>query len=997
MLDEDSPEGDWRDRMFVELMYEGKESKPPRDDRLKAIYLIYRDWFSGNKDAATERLIHSQYYLQGDWEFLLVSARISMDEKDYRSARMMYDRILESAPPYVTYEAAEAHLAAHDPIFALELYDRLNQTSLRAMKGRINAYMELSSEKDVLNSIFDYLDNEYVGTEEYRECFNLLMASKNVEDAKKVLDHMSRSNMNDPTYLLCLSKYRLERRDLRGARQIVRKAVRYSKNDISARVLSAEIKLASGELKSAEKECSKVLAEDPQNLEAMVLKRDVLLATGKKSEMLYVCRQILDHRPTDVESIKAMAISLAAQDDPNGAVMALRKALEIDPSRDNTVSVISMMIEFGMYRDAMYVCYDAEKKMPADAMIRRLRGNAEYNLGEYLKASISFSSAAEIDPHDPVLWYSKGMADEARGDLDAAELSFNRAVLLDLNQSEYWIAKAAVQEKFDDLYGAIESLNRAIELDPESVYPMVRKAIIMEKAGRYKEALYFVEMSRVTDPNNANVMILEARLLRELGHYKSAIKKAKEANDAAHTEESVIELANAYTAFGRRSEAFKLIDSAMKEMGSTQALQDALTALEQGLNEVQASAGVQNDTRLIDPEESARVAESLATMGDYKGAVKSIDSALAASGDDLKYVIMKASYLLKLGDKNAANNLINEALKVSPKSAALHEALGDVRMAKSEFRGALQEYEKAMSFGLSISSLLAKKGDAQQGLGYYDKSIDTYTMAVNRDPDNRGLRFKLIEKLYDRNYLSRAESELLKVLEEDPQEVRAIVMLTRVRKDLRKDEGITEAYRMFRECPNASDDATETMIAILEGAGHDEEAKSLKKTVPDQSEDLLVKRTAEKVLRRAYVARVLPTDPDLLSSMGLEGEMADDVVSYVRKKSVFGDIITGTTTFQEMERASNDVVMKLGLKNIESIKEIPLEGVFVIGNYKDADEAKYLIAYMEKALTCQITSDESLKVVLDRVQGISLYDIMKNCKVGIYQARQIRLLLGIKD
>jgi len=33
-------------------------------------------------------------------------------------------------------------------------------------------------------------------------------------------------------------------------------------------------------------------------------------------------------------------------------------------------------------------------------------------------------------------------------------------------------------------------------------------------------------------------------------------------------------------------------------------------------------------------------------------------------------------------------------------------------------------------------------------------------------------------------------------------------------------------------------------------------------------------------------------------------------------------------------------------------------------------------------------------MVLDRVQGTSVYEIMRACKVGVYQARQIQLLTG---
>ena len=998
MLDECDPNGNWRDKWCVQAAYEGLESDAPKDYKLRQLYEIYRDWFGGNKDSATDKLVNSDYYKGSEFYFILASARISVDEGDWRSAKMMYDKILEVAPPFVTYEAAEAYLSGHDPSYALELYDELDQTSIRSLKGRIRAYQQLGSDTDMLNSIFDYLDNEYVGSKEYSECIEALIESDKLDEARSLLEDMARSNKNDPSYLVCYAKYLLKNGDVRGARHIALKAVHYGKDDVSAKVLSARIKLISGDVKGAEKDCKKLMSSYPKDKDVLNLRKDILLEKNDLDSALDVCREILESEPFDISTMITLSNAMNSRGDTNGAVMMLRKALDSDPTRDNAIKVVSFMVELGLYREAMYLSYELEKTIPGDAMLRRLRGNAEYNLGEYVKASVSYAAAAEADPHDPVIWHSKGMADEARGDYESAEVSYNRAVLLDLNQSEYWMSKALTQEKFGDLYGAIESLNRAIELDPDSVYPMVRKAVILENAGRYSEALYFVDMCSTTDPSNVNVMILNARVLRESGKIDAAIKKAEYAHELIHSEDSVIELANCYMASGRRSDAIRVIEIAM-ETNSSSRLRDAYQAIQQGKDEVAQIKLPQSNEEIkkMDPEAAAKIAESMAALGDYRGAIRSIDTALAGSGDDLKYLVMKISYLLKMGDIKESMDLVNEAIKNNPKVAVLHESLGDIKMAKSEYRGALQEYEKAMTMGLNIPDLLVKKGDAQEGLGFYDRSIDSYSMAVNRDPDNRNIRFKLVEKLYSRGYLSRAEDQLEIMLEKNPEDEMAIIMLARVRKDSRKDAGVTDAYRMFRSCMNPSEQAVEKMAAVLESAGHDEEAKSLRRKGPEPIENIKVKRLVEKVLRRSYVSKISPYDDDFLATLGLDDDQIVDVKEYMQRKVEFGEIIPGSPAFQSLERASNDVVLNIPMKDLDKDSDFALEKVFYYANYKDVDDAKRLIAYMEKALVCEIQRDDTLKMVLDRVQGISLYEIMRTCKVGIYQARQIQLLLGIRN
>ena len=995
ILDREDPDGGWRDRALVQAAYERRDEGSPSSPKFRQLYEIYRDWFSGNKDSATDKLIGSDYYAKGDPDFLLASARISADEKDWRSAKMMYERIMDTSPPFVIYEAAEAYTMGHDPVYALELYDRLDQTSLRCLKGREAAYKMIGSDKDVRNAIYDYLDNEYVGTKEYCECIDTLMESDKLDDAKRLLDFMARSNKKDPSYLICYTRYLIRTGNIRGARVTAMRAVKQSKGSISARIVLARVKLVSGNVKEAEKECKKALSIEPDKVDALILKKDILIEKHETDAALEVCRKILAEKPSDIPTLMTMSDAQKAAGDLNGCGMTLRKIIDLDPNRENVLEVVSFMIGAGMYREAMYLCYDMEKLIPADPMLRRLRGNAEYNLGEYVKASVSYASAAEIDPNDPVLWHSKGMADEARGDLESAEVAYNRAVLLDLNESEYWMSKAAIQEKFGDKHGAMESLNRAIELEPGSVYPMVRKAIILENDGRYREALYFSEMCLTTDPDNSKVMILDARILREVGKVDDAINMARQAHELENSEDSAIELANCLTASGRRTEAVRIIETQMAKE-DTQRLADALESIEQGRDEVVLQIPVEKESIIdMEPEEAAKLAQSMAAVGDYKAAVRTIDVALAGSGDDLKYLVMKVDYLLKMGDIKAANDIVTEALKKNPKTAVLHESMGDVKMAKSEYRGALQEYEKALALGLNLPEILVKKGDAQQKLGFSDRSIDTYTMAVNRDPENRDLRYKLVEKLYEKGYLSRAETQLDVILENDPHDTQAIIMLARVRKDLRKDAGVTEAYNMFRLCPDPGDQAIEKMIAVLESAGHDDEAKTLRKG-NGPKEDIRAARLVEMVLRRSFTAKIPPTDMDLLESLGLDDDQIAEVIRFISKEVDFGEIIPGSPVFQNFERLSNKVILSIGDKNFDNDPVLPLEQVFWYSGTKDAEEARRLRAYIRKALTCEIQRDDTLKMVLDRVQGMSVYEIMKTCKVGVYQARQIQLLLGVK-
>ena len=994
ILKEDDPSGPWADMQSVNIARTGKEATTPSDERYKELYLIYKNWYRGNKDSATNRLVNSEHYKNGDWEFMLVSARTSVDEGDWRSAKMVFRKLPNDIPIYAKLEMAEAFIAGHEPEEALNIYDELDMVTLRVLQGRIFAYAHMGADKDLINAIYDYLDNEQLGAQDYADMVDMLISRGSMEDVKAIQDKMSNSNKNDPYYLISRSKYMLERGDIRGASRTAMKATLFAKDDPTVRVLSARMRFINNDVKGSEKECDKLLTENPEYLDALVLKRDILVKKNDVKGALDICRRILEISPNDVRTMFTLATAQSGTGDMNGAMMTLRNVLRLEPSRENVLNVVGSMIEEGMYREAMFLCYDLERDIAPDPMIRRLRGNAEYAMGEYMKASVSFAAAAELAPNDPVIWHSKGMADEARGDLDSAEASYNRAVNLDLNEPQYWISKASVQEKFNNPIGAVDSLNRAIELDPYSLYPMIRKAVILERAGRYTEAIHLVDLCSESEPDNPQVSLMKARLLRETGSTVKASTIAKGIYDSYKTEDAALEAASCFLLIHDRSQALDIVSEALTKYPDSQRLKAAMESIQGGSSEIVEEEKKEAGTS-EDPEAIRTIAESMYSMGEYKGALRHIDRALALSGDDLSYLCLKSRILVKLGEVSNAQNLISDALKDNPKSGILHEALGDIKLSRSDFRGALNEYEKALSLGLNLPEILAKKGDAQQGLGYYDRSIDSYAMAVARNREDLDLHFTLAQKLYDKGYMSRADKEAREILEQFPEDGRTMILLARISKDSRKDMGITDAYKMFK-ASNIKDTAQiREMVEVLNSAGHDEEAKSLMRDEPEQPGDIRIKRAAEKVLRRAYVSRADPADDDLLMSLGYEGAEMEELKKYLSKEAPYGDIVPGSPEFQRMERLSNEIIMKIGWKDLEERPKLPLDKVFVTG-FKDVEEAKRLVSYINRAMTVKVIRDESLKMVMDRVQGSSVYDIMKSCKVGVYQARQIQLLSGVQ-
>ena len=190
------------------------------------------------------------------------------------------------------------------------------------------------------------------------------------------------------------------------------------------------------------------------------------------------------------------------------------------------------------------------------------------------------------------------------------------------------------------------------------------------------------------------------------------------------------------------------------------------------------------------------------------------------------------------------------------------------------------------------------------------------------------------------------------------------------------------ANRIYSEMSRNDDDANEIK-------DHNEQRTQYKQTVPD-----MIKRYAERVLRRAYISKMTLSDPDLISSLDIDDATANSVLIYLSDISEYGDIVPGTLEFERMEKLSMNAITKGNCTDLDKDPIISIPCAYVAGGAKDADEAKLLVAYIYKVMTSRKSqrsvTPEIKKIIESTPKGSNVEDIVKRSKIGIYQAKIIK-------
>ena len=568
------PAEGWMYRQNIELMSAGKVQIPFGDNNASSpaqkLYEIYTDWHKGRRDSATEAMIRSDEYKKKNPEYVLASARMSMDERDWHSAQMMYTSLLAKSANciYIICEAAKAFYSGGNFEKALSLYrdaEALDPASPMVMKGLIQTYSALGMKAEASQCVKEYLDSENADLKAYVAGAKVLLSNSYYTDAEWVVDKVLLSYPGDPSAFILKSEIEYKNGNINASLKTIMNGIERNPDNAEVRLQKAKILFKTGRTDKAVVELEKAEKADPNNVGVLLLMKDIAMSQGRNEDAAKLSNRILELDPGNIEAMNILSKANLSMKRPEGSYASYKDMMVADNRAENFINILSSMILDGRYGDVIQMYTEKEREFGRNPTVRRLKGNAEYAMGNYKAASATFASATELEPKDPIIWHSKGMADEAGGDTDSAEEAYNKAVLLDMNEPEYWISRSSILEKKKDLAGAVESLNRVIELRPNDVYALVKKGMIFAELGRFDEAQYFLDMALLTEPDNVDVL----RVRRDIG---AAAGNARGAEEAAlkiialnpANEEAVASAVRILLLEGKDDAAADLIDKALR-------------------------------------------------------------------------------------------------------------------------------------------------------------------------------------------------------------------------------------------------------------------------------------------------------------------------------------------------------------------------------------------------------------------------------------------------
>ena len=281
------PAEGWMYRRNIELLVSGSEQIPFGDNTggnsARRLYEIYEKWYKGRRDEATEAIINSDEYRRKDPEYVLASARMSMDERDWHSAQMMYSSLLAKNTNcvYIICEAAKAYYSGGNFEKALSLYrdaEALDPASPIVMRGLIRTYSAMGRGTESAQCVKEYLDSENADLEAHVSGAKVLLINSLYRDAESAVDRILISHPGDPGAFILKSEIEFESGNINMALRTIANGIGKNPDNADVRLQRAWILFETGRTDKAAADLEKAERLDPDNIGVLSLMKDIAVS-----------------------------------------------------------------------------------------------------------------------------------------------------------------------------------------------------------------------------------------------------------------------------------------------------------------------------------------------------------------------------------------------------------------------------------------------------------------------------------------------------------------------------------------------------------------------------------------------------------------------------------------------------------------------------------------------------------------------------------------------
>lgn len=442
--------------------------------------------------------------------------------------------------------------------------------------------------------------------------------------------------------------------------------------------------------------------------------------TGKNYSAALECyNEALKQQPRNVKVIVNIGTVYQAQEDYANALKFYQQALTIDPANKPAQLGVKTASESKKEKDTEQLAKDA---------------NNLFKAGQYDQAIAKYMLLLKENPKDAGVHFNLGAAYEQKKDIDAAISEYRLAVSLDKTNKNYSVA-----------------LNDAMVAKAK---PIMDQAVAAQKAKKYTDAVNLYNKAIAIRPKNDDLWFNLASTQVALEDYRSAEKAYEKAYKLNPTGQvgSLYYIAKIEEHFGNGIDAlskYKLYLQKDSTGPNVAAANERVAVLSKDVTKTQKIKSQKEIALENAAETSYNEAVQLQKSGQYDQAIAKYNDAIAKK-PIADYIYGLATCFQAKKDYGNARLNYNKAISMDPKNKTYKDGLisskeeeagpmveqGVAKLKEKDYASAIPLLQKALTLIPKNAAVWTNLGLAQQNTDNFQAAKTSYQKAY--DLDNKG-------------------------------------------------------------------------------------------------------------------------------------------------------------------------------------------------------------------------------------------------------------------
>src|SRR5580698_646333 len=711
--------------------------------------------------------------------------QVFFEKGEYSAAIAEYNHATKIDPGY-----ADAHLQLGESYMLLQQPDRAYQEFARTVELQPSNYRAHLAMANLLilgrsfqqaKEQTDWLLQQRPSDPAVHSAISSLQAQQG--NIPAAIEEMQRTIALSPGYwepYLSLALLQAKNNQTDAAEASFKKVITMDPKEAQPRVLLGRYYQSLGRLADAEQQFRDAIAAVPGNVAPREALAKLYMEEGKTSDAENILLQASQSLPHDPDSLLVLSNFYFTTGNLDKAVSVYNTLYQERP-KDLTVKkkYIQLLMQAKRYDQAQQLDAEILKANSGDSDAPVYRSQMQIIQGDLSDAAQTLQTVVNNAPNDSQAHYALGVALEKQGYAGRAMSEWRQALSLnpDLLDAERAIANEAMLS--GDMNALQDAANQMIRLEPESPEGYALRALSSINRSQFDAAERDVRRAIAAAPQSAFGYVEMGNLRFAQKQYSDAAKAYQDALDRnAGSTDALRGLMNTYVAQKQPEKAVAAANAQIGKSPGNAGFYDLLGAalfhFTKDLNGAEAALEKSVALDGHSPDAIIQLCQVQATKGE-------IDQAIATGVQGLKqnprepgvYIVLGDLYVAR-SDWKAAENAYQGALAVNSLNPVAANDLANVMLhtgesldaAMSLVQTARRVSPQSPAIADTMGWIYYQKGQYQLALSSLEEALNLETR--NQTPDNPDIRFHLGMAYMKTNQPAMARQNFEQVLKSAP-------------------------------------------------------------------------------------------------------------------------------------------------------------------------------------------------------------------------------------